>query len=91
MENWINNFNENGIPIIMRAIHIGDFVEFLYEESALKLHGGFVTTLSSDSPETDKGHNKIFILGLSTTHPNHSEEEKIFWASKIKNFRVIHK
>jgi hypothetical protein len=91
MENWINNNNENGTPDIMKILHIGDFVEVIYDERGERLYGGYITTLSSNSPPPDKANNKIFLLGISVSHPHNNDEEKLLWATRIKTFRIIHK
>ena len=92
MVEWNENYlYENSIPSIMKVIHTGDFVELIYENSDPKLIGGFVTTLTSDSPNADKGANKRYIIGISTTHSDHNENEQILWAANVKKFRIIHK
>jgi len=89
MESWTNNnLDEYNVPKIVKIVHLGDFIQLIYEDH--KVFGGFITTLSLDGPKADENNEKIHILGISTTHPNH-EDEKILWASKIKQFRIIHK
>ena len=87
MLDWIDNaLGPNSIPYIMKVIHIGDFIQVIYENSPEQIYGGFITTLATDAPAIDKGENKIHVIGLSTSHPNHSSEEKVLWAHKIKMF-----
>jgi hypothetical protein len=89
MDNWINNkINGAGMPEIMKIVHLGDFIQLIHEDG--RLFGGFITTLTMDGPKSEEDYNKVHVLGLSVTHPNH-EDEKVIWASKIKQFRIIHK
>jgi hypothetical protein len=91
MENWIiNTINGEGIPSIMKILHIGDFIELIYQADNERTHGGYVVYLGNDSPKTDE-KNKIYTLGLSTSHPSHNENEETLWAGKITKFRIIHK
>ena len=92
MENWINNtITDEGIPSIMKILHVGDFVELIYLNGEERVHGGYITLLTSDAPQADDGKNKIYVVGISATHPNHNINQEIIWASKIKRFRIIHK
>ena len=92
MTEWINNaIGQDGIPLIVKSLHVGDFIEVVYANSDERLIGGYITSLTSSSPEVDKGKNKVYFLGISTEHPNNNEDEKILWVNKIRLFRVIHK
>ncbi len=92
MSDWINNaVGQDGIPILVKSLHIGDFIEVVYANSDERLIGGYVTTITSNSPAADKGTNKLYFLGISTEHPNNNEDEKMLWVNKIRLFRVIHK
>jgi len=87
---WKDNYiNGNNIPLIMKVVHIGDFIEILYEEDSI--YGGYITTLTSDSPEKDNNKNKFFLIGLGTIYSNNNPNETVLWTSKIKKFRIIHK
>jgi hypothetical protein len=90
MDEWINNpINEYGIPQIVKTLHIGDFVQVIHEDE--RVFGGFITTIATEAPAIAKDEERIHVLGISTNHPNHNSEELILWASKIKQFRIIHK
>tara|TARA_Y100000310_G_C20054941_1_gene522305 strand:+ start:96 stop:395 length:300 start_codon:yes stop_codon:yes gene_type:complete len=92
MVNWIiNETNEEGIPSIMKIVHIGDFIELIYDSGNERTHGGYITLLTSDGPKADEGKEKVYVLGISSTHPNHNVEQEVIWADKIKRFRIIHK
>src|SRR3989344_1144881 len=92
MTDLINNaIDHNGIPLIVKSLHVGDFIEVIYANSDERLIGGYVTTLTSNSPKSDKGTNKVYFLGISAEHPNNNEDEKMLWVTKIKLFRVVHK
>lgn len=89
---WINNtINGEGIPSVMKLLHIGDFVEIIYEDDNKRTHGGYITLLTSDGPKADEGKNNIYIVGISSTHPNNNINQDVIWAYKIKRFRIIHK
>jgi len=89
MQNWINNISNNGMPLIVKSIHIGDFVEVVYNDGQEVFYGGYVTTITSDAPSGET--EKVYVLGLSTQHPDHNTEEKIIWTTHIKKFRILHK
>ena len=90
MDGWINNIiNEYKIPRIVKTLHIGDFIQIIHEDN--RIFGGFVTTIATEAPAIAKDQERVHIIGISTNHPNHNSEEQILWASKIKQFRIIHK
>ena len=73
----------------MKVVDIGAFIQVIYDDD--RIFGGFVSTLSTDSPKVDEHQNSIYILGLSTSPKDRGADEKILWAHKIKQFRIIHK
>ncbi len=76
----------------MKTLHIGDFIELIYEDNSEKPFGGSVTYLGSDSPASAKGTQKRYIVGINTSYPDFNQtEETTLWASRIKRFRIIHK
>ena len=88
MDNWlINKLNDQGIPNIIKIIHLGDFIQLVYEDG--RVFGGFITNISLEGP-TPNENNNIHIISINTTNST-QEDEKILWASKIKQFRIIHK